>query len=119
MAKKKRTVTYTAKQIQKKHASRKDRTDWARVDAMTESALESAIAGDPDEDLRDTSGPWSAGIPPLPPRKQYVHIGLDEDLLTWFRSLGHGYQTRINAVLRRYYQSHRETTDHGRSDARR
>jgi uncharacterized protein (DUF4415 family)/uncharacterized DUF497 family protein len=116
MAKKKRTVTYTDKQISEKRSRGEDRTDWQRVEAMTERDLESAITADPDEDLEGGSGPWSAGIPPLPPRKEYVHIGLDEDMLTWFRSLGRGYQTRINAVLRRYYQVHRETKNHDRGD---
>jgi uncharacterized protein (DUF4415 family) len=106
MAKKKRTVTYTDKEIARKRARGEDRTDWKRVDAMTEADLEAAIASDPDEGIEDGTGPWFAGLPPLPPRKEYVHIGLDEDMLKWFRSLGRGYQTRINAVLRGYYQSH-------------
>jgi uncharacterized protein (DUF4415 family) len=109
MAKKENTVTYTDKQIRKRLARGEDRTDWKRVDAMTESELEAAIASDPDEAHDEGAGEWFAGIPPLPPRKEYVHIGLDEDMLGWFRSLGRGYQTRMNAVLRQYYQAHRET----------
>jgi uncharacterized protein (DUF4415 family) len=110
MAKKKRTVTYTDKQIAKKLARGESRTDWKRVDAMTETELEAAIASDADEAHGEAGGPWLEGIPPLPPRKAYVHIGLDEDMLGWFRSLGRGYQTRMNAVLRQYYQAHRQTT---------
>ena len=32
---------------------------------------------------------------------------LDADMLDWFRTQGKGYQTRINAVLRAYYESRR------------
>jgi uncharacterized protein (DUF4415 family) len=122
MAKKKRTVTYTDKEIRKKLTRGEDRTDWKRVDAVTERELEAAIAGDPDAGGGEGAGDWFAGIPPLPPKKEYVHIGLDEDMLDWFRSLGRGYQTRMNAVLRRYYQAHRETTGsgaRGRGDGKR
>lgn len=53
-------------------------------------------------------------IPPSPPEKwqqavrggfyrpvkQQVTLRLDKDVLEWFKSGGHGYQTRINAILR-------------------
>ena len=31
----------------------------------------------------------------------------DSDLLKWFKSQGKGYQTRMNAVLRAYMETHR------------
>ena len=43
------------------------------------------------------------------PIKQQVTLRLDADLLAWFRSLGGKYQTRINAALREYMESHRNT----------
>lgn len=43
---------------------------------------------------------------PDQPKKQ-VTMRLDADLLDWFKSKGKGYQTRINAVLRSYYESER------------
>jgi uncharacterized protein (DUF4415 family) len=39
---------------------------------------------------------------PVTPPKTKISISLDEDLLAWFRSLGRGYQPRMNAVLRAY-----------------
>lgn len=42
------------------------------------------------------------------PIKQQVTLRIDADLLTWFRSQGNKYQTRINAVLREYVESHRK-----------
>ena len=40
------------------------------------------------------------------PAKQAVTIRLDSDVLTWFKSQGKGYQTRINQLLRRYMETH-------------
>ncbi|MEM8569484.1 MAG: BrnA antitoxin family protein [Pseudomonadota bacterium] len=39
---------------------------------------------------------------PCKPRKTKLTISLDEDMVRWFRSLGTGYQPRMNAVLRLY-----------------
>ena len=38
----------------------------------------------------------------MPRRKEAISIRLDEDVLTFFKTLGSGYQTRINAVLRHF-----------------
>jgi len=35
-----------------------------------------------------------------PPAKKQLTIRLDEDVLTWLRSFGRGYQTRLNRILR-------------------
>ena len=37
-----------------------------------------------------------------------VTVRLDPDVLEWYRSQGRGYQTRINAVLRLYMESHKD-----------
>lgn len=42
------------------------------------------------------------------PVKRQVTLRLDADLLAWFRSLEGKYQTRINAALREYMDSHRK-----------
>ena len=34
--------------------------------------------------------------------KAYANAEIDSDVLEWFRSKGSGYQTKINAALRRY-----------------
>lgn len=43
------------------------------------------------------------------PLKQQVTLRIDADLLAWFRSKGDKYQTRINAALREYMETHRKT----------
>ena len=35
-----------------------------------------------------------------PPAKEQLTIRLDSDVLTWLKSSGRGYQTRINHILR-------------------
>jgi uncharacterized protein (DUF4415 family) len=42
------------------------------------------------------------------PVKRQITLRLDADLLAWFRSQGGKYQTRINAALREYMDSHRK-----------
>ena len=85
---------------------REDLTDWARVDAMTEEELERAIAADPDADIPDAD--WTKARLVLPQRKQSVHLRIDPDVLHWFRRQGPGYLTRMNAVLKAYYEAHRK-----------
>ena len=43
------------------------------------------------------------------PIKQQITLRIDANLLARFRSLGGKYQTRINAALREYMDSHRKT----------
>lgn len=38
--------------------------------------------------------------------KQHTGIRIDADVLDWFKSQGKGWQTRINAVLRSYFENH-------------
>ena len=37
-----------------------------------------------------------------PQPKQAISLRIDQDILTWFRDGGPGYQTRMNAVLRAF-----------------
>ena len=85
---------------------RRDRTDRVRVDAMTEAELERAIAADPDADLPDAD--WAKARLVLPQRKESIHLRVDPEVLHWFRRQGRGYLTRMNAVLRAYYNAHRK-----------
>jgi uncharacterized protein (DUF4415 family) len=43
---------------------------------------------------------WANAVIDYPEKKKPVTLRLDADVLDWFRSLGKGYQTRINSVLR-------------------
>lgn len=83
---------------------RKGKTDWARVDAITEEELERAIAADPDSDIPNLD--WTKARLVMPQRKESVHLRIDPDVLAWFRKQGQGHLTRMNAVLRAYMEAH-------------
>ena len=40
--------------------------------------------------------------------KKQLTMRLDADIVDWFKSQGKGYQTRMNAVLRSYYEARRD-----------
>ena len=40
--------------------------------------------------------------------KEQVTVRFDTDILEWFKEQGRGYQTRMNAVLRSYYEAHKD-----------
>lgn len=83
----------------------KGRTDYARLEALSEEAIAEAAADDPDAAPLDID--WSRAEIVMPSRKVPVSIRLDEDVISYFRTGGAGYQGRINAVLRSYVDAKR------------
>ncbi len=57
---------------------------------------------------------WKNAEVRLPETKTGVYIRLDGDVLNWLKSQGKGYQTRINAILRAYYEAHRDEAPHAK-----
>jgi len=51
---------------------------------------------------------WENAEPFIPPDKTSVHLRLDSDVLDWFKRQGKGHLTRMNAVLRSYYEARRK-----------
>lgn len=102
------TARYTAKQLEALRRRRASRTDWKKVDAMSEAELERSIVADPD----DVQAPpdWTRAVKGVPPPKQPVKLRVDADVLEWFRSTGKGYQTRMNNVLRAFVESRKAGT---------
>ncbi len=43
-----------------------------------------------------------------PPGKKQIALRVDTDVLEWMKSQGKGYQSRMNAILRSYYEAHRK-----------
>ena len=43
----------------------------------------------------------------IPPGKKQLTLRLDADVLDWLKAQGKGYQSRINAILRAYYEAHK------------
>ena len=80
-------------------APRKGKTNWAKLDKLTDAEINASIANDPDwsDDFN-----WSEAVVVIPPRKKAISIRVDEDVLDYFKHEGAGYQRRMNAVLRSY-----------------
>jgi len=68
----------------------------------------------PDEDINTDDIPeldedfWKNARVRYPAEgKERLTIRLDEDMVQWFRAQGKGYQTKMNAVLRSFYEAHK------------
>ncbi|MEA2954461.1 MAG: hypothetical protein QOJ96_3981 [Alphaproteobacteria bacterium] len=85
---------------------RKGKTEWARVDGLTDKEIEQAVRNDPDAAPLDID--WSDAVLVIPPKKKAISIRVDEDVLDYFKTEGGGYQRRMNAVLRSYMQQKRK-----------
>jgi uncharacterized protein (DUF4415 family) len=94
------TRTYTADDLKAMRRRGEDRTDWAKIDAMTEADLERAIAED--EDQRDLEPDWTRAELVLPRPGQSVHPSLEPEVVDFFKAGGTGHITRVQAVLRAY-----------------
>ena len=83
-----------------------DRTDWARLKAMTEEEIEAAAWSDPDNLPLDVNDPevWNRGAMFHFPRK-LAQLNIDPDLLDWFRSQGEDFRAQIGAVLQAYMEA--------------
>jgi uncharacterized protein (DUF4415 family) len=65
------------------HKHAESRTDWAKVDEMTEAELEASIAADSD-DVHERPH-LSQAVPCLLPGKEHINIHVDADVPAWFR----------------------------------
>lgn len=69
--------------------------------ASADQAIDYSDIPELDEDF------WKEATMKLPEPKTGVYIRLDAEMLEWFKQQGKGYQTRINAILKSYYEAHR------------
>jgi uncharacterized protein (DUF4415 family) len=91
----------------------KGKTDWKHLDRQTSAQVDDIAARDR-EGAPMSDAEW-ARAEIVRPEKVAVGIKLDSDVLDWFKDQGKGYQTRINGVLRRFYEMHQTS---GRLDGR-
>ena len=89
--------------MKKSTTSKKSLTDWKRLDSMTDDDIDTSDipVATPEmfakavvrRGLKTKSG------------KSQLTLRVDTDVVTWFKSHGQGYQTRINALLRAYMEA--------------
>ena len=76
------------------------KSDLKRLDAMKDEDIDYSEIPELDEAFfRDARVV-------VPPAKKQLTIRVDADVLDWMKGQGKGYQSRINAVLRAYYEAH-------------
>jgi uncharacterized protein (DUF4415 family) len=80
----------------------------AALENMTDEEDEEITAGalsDPDspllEEILERNERRRLGRPPLPRTKRSVHLRVDQDVVDFFVKDGRGWQTRMNAALRK------------------
>lgn len=77
---------------------KQSRTNWDRIDAQPDDAIDySDNPRLPAEFFKDAIR-W-------PGNKELISLRLDPDVLAFFRRHGKGYQTIINALLRKYMEA--------------
>ena len=74
-------------------------TDFGRLNAMTEEEI---MRTSPPELANLPDDFWDGAVLVYPPGKEPISLRVDEDVLAWFRKNGPGYQSRMNAVLRKF-----------------
>ena len=84
------------------NSKKKSKTDWDKLNNMSDSEINYSDI----PELRDSF--FKTGKLKMPKTKPRISIRLDADVLEWFKSYGTGYQTRINAVLRMYMETHKQ-----------
>jgi len=92
-------VKRTAAELRAMEKRGEIKTDWK---AAAKRPLPSGR--DADDAMEEID--WVTTELPKPPRKDHMTLRIDSDVLAWFRAQGKGYQSRINAILRRYYEQH-------------
>ena len=77
---------------------KRSKTDLDKVQKMKDREIDYSDIPPLDDDFFKKAVIWPG------PKKQ-VTLRLDPDILEFFRSQGRGYQSRINAVLRKYMEA--------------
>ncbi len=94
----------TSKRLAK---NRKGRAGWKRIARLSDAGIERMAARDADNPATKKAD-WAKSFIGTPPLKTPVNAKFDVDVVEWFKAQGRGYQSRMNAVLRRYMEVHRK-----------
>jgi len=89
--------------VKANNTKKRSKTDWKRIDAMRDEDIDFSEIPELGPDFYARAIIWHG------PKKQ-ITLRVDPDVLTFFRKQGRGYQTVINAVLRRYMEARKERT---------
>ncbi len=89
--------------MKKKYISHKSRTDWNRVDKLRNKDIDLSENPEVTPEMF-AKAVLRKGLKPVT-RKTQVTLRIDDEVLTWFKNQGRGYQTRINSLLKAYKEA--------------
>ena len=87
------------------------KTNYKRISKLSDKDIDYSDIPETDEKF------WSDAEVLFPTKKTHVSIRLDDDIISWFKQFGRGYQTKINAVLRFYISNTQKKQSKSRSKA--
>jgi uncharacterized protein (DUF4415 family) len=93
--------------MKKNNTSMKSGTDLKRLDAMKDSEIDFSEIPEITPEMF-ARAVVRRGLKPI--TKRQLTLRLDSDVVEWFKRQGHGYQTRMNALLRAYMEEHNKAT---------
>lgn len=79
------------------NTKKRSRTDWKRVDSLRDSEIDLSEVPELGPEFFARAIRW-------PGKKIQITLRIDPDVLNFFRKRGKGYQSTINAVLRKYVE---------------
>jgi len=85
-----------------KNLKTQSKTDWARIDRMTDEEIDTSDSPPLDDDFFARSE-WR-----MPKKKTAVTLSVDSEVLKWFEGQGADFQHRVNAALKIYAEAHQE-----------
>ena len=89
--------------------SNASKTNWARVDALTDDEIDTSDAPPLSEGFFERAQ-WRVPVPPLT-----VLVQVDPETLAWYQDRGEAAEDEMAAALRIYAEAHR--AHHGRRKA--
>jgi uncharacterized protein (DUF4415 family) len=84
--------------------STSSKTNYKRINKLSDKDIDYSDIPETDEKF------WSDTEVLFPTKKTHVSIRLDDDIISWFKQFGRGYQTKINSVLKSYITSIQKKT---------
>lgn len=80
---------------------RESKTDWARIDAMTDDEIDTSDIPELDDEF------FAKAELRMPKDKHSVLLSIDEETYEWFAEQGPDFRFRMNAALKIYADAHR------------
>ncbi|PJA47981.1 MAG: 3-oxoacyl-ACP synthase [Syntrophobacterales bacterium CG_4_8_14_3_um_filter_49_14] len=77
---------------------KQSKTGWTKIKAMKDRDIDFSDVPELDDNFFAEATLW-------PGKKKQITIRLDSDVVDFFKTKGRGYQSSINATLRRYMEA--------------